>query len=121
MSLKNSNNGTEVQQGTESLDTQSNAENTNSTNYSEKLFEQHDCKEIPFMAIIEDNQNDMKKWYGVIGQSKVTHDYQSKEELEEALNNIGIKDWVQTCAIVAGFLELTAIKHFENVEKGENK
>lgn len=122
MSLKNSNNGTEVLQDTGSSNTQSNVKNMNNSNSSEELFKVHECSEIPFMGLVEDNQGENTKWYGMIGTSKVSHDYKSKEDLEEALRSTGVTNYPQLVAIVAGYMELIAQTHLKDLanERKEN-
>lgn len=123
MNLKSSNNGMEVLQSTESSNIQSNVENTNNTNYSKELFKVHQCETIPFMGLVEDNQNEIPKWYAMIGTSKVSHDYDTKEDLEIAIKSTGVTNYPQLVAIVAGYMELIAQTHLQDLakERKENK
>lgn len=117
MNSKNLNNGTEVSQDTASLNTQSSVENHHNSKSGEELIKFHKIETIPFMQIVEDNQRPIKEWYGVIGTSKVTESYPTKDHVIESVNSTGVKNYPQLVAIVSGYLELITETVFKQLQE----
>lgn len=80
-------------------------EPTDNKNYgaNEKLFHQEEMKNAPILLTKMDKDG-KEEWFGMVGQDKVTHSYKTKEELVDAIYNIGIKDWWQAISIISAFV-----------------
>lgn len=95
-------------------------EKENNNDFSE-LIRFHPLKSFPALAICENNQGEKPEFYGVIGANKVTLSYKTKDEVIEAIESTGVKNYPQLCAIVSGYLDLITTEYLKtiNKEKGE--
>lgn len=113
---------TESERGGELLSTSISEEKTDKVDYS-KLVEQEPMKNVPvLMTRIRQSQDDeWGGWYGVIGRSKVTPEFDTQEELVDHFYESGINpEFFSTLInLVAGHMD--AIKAFTEQELGGNK
>lgn len=92
-------NSTEIN-NTESLSIQSSEENTINNNLTLGLINYED---LPIVAK-EWQIGEQKKWCGMVGLSKCTHFYDTAEEVEKVVREIGIKNWELVISIITAHL-----------------
>lgn len=105
---------TSLQENTTKLE-----EGTINKNSFDELIKFHPCEDFPALAIVENNQGEKPEFYGVIGASKVTHTFHTKEEVLGAIKSTGVTNYPQLVAIVSGYLELIASDYFKEVQKNK--
>lgn len=98
----------------ELLNTSTSEENTDNKDYS-KLVDQEEMEGYPVMMtrFRDSQQAEWGKWFAMIGQSKVSPEFETKEDLIEHFYNSGINaEFMSTLInVIAG--HMNAIKAFQ--------
>lgn len=88
-----------------------NAKNTNKqksiSNIESEKFELVEVKNTPFTMVRED-----KTWFGVMGDKRITEEYEKKEELEKELEKVNWNKIVQVIHIMNEKYEM--LKNIKN-------
>lgn len=103
--------------------TSTSEDQTGKQDYS-KLIEQEPMVNVPILMtrFRQSTDEDFGKWFGMVGQGRVTPEFETKEELVDHIYDSGVKPefWGTLLAIVTAHVEQVKIYN-EMIKKGEQE